>query len=272
MREEELEVIVTRRARLIQFLILVIATIQCLVLYAVLEGRNDWTVPSAIVIALVACVYTASRERRLSRLHGVLLLGLAKRKEQVKNEKRVSNKLGTKLGEVTSLYRSIAKVNAAPHVSAVPDAVVDAALELVEADVASLMLYDEAANRLVLTVGRGLPKEAVVGSRQPADAGVAGWVLNQNEPLLLDGEADKDDRFQTVTKRGAAVKSSLCIPLILHGEKVGVLNLALSETAEKGGMTELDRSLAAIFAQHAAVSVQNARLTELPLDASLRSA
>ena len=52
--DEQLEQIVVRRARLIQFLILVIAMIQCVVLYAVLSGRTDWTVPTAVVVALFA--------------------------------------------------------------------------------------------------------------------------------------------------------------------------------------------------------------------------
>ena len=100
----------------------------------------------------------------------------------------------------------------------------------------------------------------MVGSRRPANAGVAGWVLNQNLPLLLDGEATADDRFSEPVERAEAIRSSLCIPLALHGERVGVLNLGLSDSSPKEAMTEFDRSLASIFAQHAAVSVQNARL------------
>ncbi|MEM1247809.1 MAG: GAF domain-containing protein [Acidobacteriota bacterium] len=255
----ELEKIVERRSRLIQFLILVIASIQGVVLYAVLSGRNDWTIPAAIVVALVTCVYAAVRERKLSDLHSVLFKGLASRKRQVESEKKGRQKLQLRLGEMTALYRSISQVNAVPHVEGVYDSVIGAALELVEGDVGSLMLYDEPSDRLVLTVGRGLPKQAVIGSRQPANSGVAGWVLSQNQPLLLEGDASNDGRFSTLIKRGKGVRSSLCIPLILHGERLGVLNLGLSDRAEKQELTELDRSLAAIFAQHAAASVLNAR-------------
>ena len=54
-----------------------------------------------------------------------------------------------------------------------------------------------------------------------------------------EGDATKDERFSTPIKRGKGVRSSLCIPLILHGERLGVLNLGLSDQAEKQELTEL---------------------------------
>ena len=150
--DQELEQIVERRTRLIQFLIVVIASIQGLVLYTVLTGRSDWTVPVSILVALVTCLYAGIRERKLSHLHGVLFKGLAARKKQVTHEKKGREKLQNRLGEMTSLYRSISQVNAVPHVEGVYDAVIDAALELVEGDCGSLMLYDEPSDRLVLQI------------------------------------------------------------------------------------------------------------------------
>lgn len=246
--------------------LLVAVAVVCAAGVGYLAIRRDlgWEVPALAAATLVAAlaalllerglrsglqVRTSTRERQLSRLSETLK---AREEKNLQLERRVD--------ELTKLYRAISTVNSVQNPSYAYDSVVRAALELVGGDRGSLMLIDDRREALVIRSVHGLGREVTAGTRVRLGEGVAGWVIQHEKPILLEGRASDDGRFEHPQDR--PVQSALCVPLQCHGQVIGVLNLACSDQSRKSTFDESDKNMAHIFAQHAAVTASYSRLWE----------
>jgi len=137
--------------------------------------------------------------------------------------------------------------------------VLSAAVTIVEAAAGSLLLLDVEKDELEFAVVRGGGGEGLVGKRIPANAGIAGWVVQHRRPLVVD-DAGSDPRFypEVSTEAGFPTVSLVCVPMIAKGKLVGALE-ALNK-GDGGRFNEEDVSLLAAFASQAAIAIENARL------------
>ncbi len=136
-----------------------------------------------------------------------------------------------------------------------------AALELVGADRGSVMLLDELDERLKIVSAQGLSQTIIAQTREKLGQGVAGWVAQERKPVLLDGDAKDDDRFEhTFEMEDDDLHFSISVPLHIRNEVLGVLNMGLTARASKEELSEYELRMATVFAQHAAVAIENARL------------
>ena len=116
--------------------------------------------------------------------------------------------------------------------------ILEAVIEEMDADNCSLMLRDPASNLLVLRAARGREDrrssyyslEFSPGKRFEVGEGVAGWVIEQGEPLMLDDVA-QEPRFVDIEGSRSQVKSLICVPIEENGQIVGVFNLSRSKEA-----------------------------------------
>lgn len=137
--------------------------------------------------------------------------------------------------------------------------VLSAAVAIVGASAGSLLLLDERKAELEFAVVRGGGGQDLVGRRMPATAGVAGWVVQNREPLIVD-DTTRDSRFyrEVADQSGFATASLICVPMVARTHVVGVL-----EALNKGDgqhFSDDDVSLLMAFASQAAVAIENARL------------
>jgi sigma-B regulation protein RsbU (phosphoserine phosphatase) len=132
--------------------------------------------------------------------------------------------------------------------------VIDAALDLLDAERASILLYDEVTHELVSRVAVGEHE-----IRFPADRGIAGETIRSGATLNVP-DAYADGRFnQDIDKQtGFRTRSILSVPLTgFDGRLVGVLQV-LNKRSEV--FSADDETLAETFAAQAGVSLQRARL------------
>ncbi len=125
----------------------------------------------------------------------------------------------------------------------------------------TLMLLDEKTGELVFSVPTGPSADELKDIRIPPGVGVAGWVA-QNQQYVLVDDARKDPRFysQIDEMTGAETKSLLCVPMRAKRKLIGVL-----EVINKNGeacFTEEDALLLNIFSHQAAIAIENARAFE----------
>jgi len=132
------------------------------------------------------------------------------------------------------------------------DRVLEQAIDLLQADRGSIMLLDEDLEELVVRASRGL--QAWREFRVPLGEGIAGWVAEHGEPLILH-DAVSDERFRGVNPN---IKSALAVPLRVEGKVIGVLNV--STTLEEKRYDYLDMEHLISFADMAAAAIENARL------------
>ena len=80
-------------------------------------------------------------------------------------------------------------------------AIVEVARAILGARASSVMLLDEPAGELVFEAVTGEGENELVGRRIPASTGIAGWVAQSRQPLVVE-DVTQDPRFSLDTARG----------------------------------------------------------------------
>jgi GAF domain-containing protein len=118
---------------------------------------------------------------------------------------------------------------------------------------ASIFVYDNTQDALVFEAASGQGEDRIYGIAIPADRGVAGWVFQTGETMLVHDvgqEARFDREFAEAT--GYVPRTIAAAPLMLD-EPVGVLEVL---DAAEGRFDDLDAmDLLTQFADHLAASV-----------------
>ena len=128
-----------------------------------------------------------------------------------------------------------------------------------DSEAASLMLLDERTGELVFSVPTGAGAEKLTDVRVPPGEGIAGWVAQNGQPVLVR-DAREDPRFypQIDVLSGLETRSILCVPLRTKGKTIGVLE-AINKS-DGTSFTDEDLRLMSVFSSQAAVAIENARL------------
>ncbi|HOT93058.1 MAG TPA: GAF domain-containing protein [Anaerolineae bacterium] len=129
---------------------------------------------------------------------------------------------------------------------------------LLEAEAASVLLYDPDSDTLTFAAAVGPNSQSLVGTRMPATAGIAGESLRTRQALLIR-DAYQDPRFynQIDARTGLRTRSLLAVPLITKEKVIGV-----AEAMNWGDklFNEDDLNLLNTLAGSAAAAIENARL------------
>ncbi len=89
----------------------------------------------------------------------------------------------------------------------------------------AILLYDEAASRLTLRAGYGIPGEWVGKWSLPLDEGLPGRTLRERQPYYTERASEESERLSLPDTVAKNHETLLLVP-ILHGEeRVGVLSL-----------------------------------------------
>jgi len=122
--------------------------------------------------------------------------------------------------------------------------------ELLEADHFSIRLLDRKSNQLESVFAHGMP-EGIREVRLHADPdgnGICGYVASSGRTYLC--RSPREDPMYLPGLEGA--ETSLTVPLLLHDEVVGVLDI---ESCRRDAFTDEDRQVAEIFARHIALAL-----------------
>ncbi|MHB9155519.1 MAG: GAF domain-containing protein, partial [Endomicrobiales bacterium] len=131
------------------------------------------------------------------------------------------------------------------------------ATEMVEAETASLLLYDECSDELLFDLALTEKESQLKQIRLKRGEGIAGCVAAERKALVVndvtaDGRwtsrADSSTRFTT--------RSVLAVPMLYQGRLLGVVEAINKRT---GPFTPEDTGVLEAFAAQAAVAVENAR-------------
>lgn len=146
-----------------------------------------------------------------------------------------------------------------PGGAAVLRSIVEATVELFDAEAASIALYDRAADRLVFRVAAGAQGQGVVGVSIAPHEGVAGYVFSTGQPMAIaDVAADPRFGVDTAQRTGYVPRSLLAVPLVDDDDSLGVLEILDRRDAGGFGLREVE--LASVFARQATVAIRATRL------------
>ncbi|HEY0762747.1 MAG TPA: diguanylate cyclase [Pyrinomonadaceae bacterium] len=148
------------------------------------------------------------------------------------------------------------------------NSIIASSKELLQSDRASLMVLDEAANKLVLKAAAGFATapESILPVR--VGEGVSGEVIDTGKAVMVT-DLRMAGRTPAPAERQYKTNSFISYPIIIGGRKVGVLNV----TDKSGGGTydEVDLSLLEIIGPQVALALERAEWQERATEFQLMS-
>jgi signal transduction histidine kinase/HAMP domain-containing protein len=157
--------------------------------------------------------------------------------------------------ELDALRTTMADVTAELELSALLRAIVARAAGLLDATSGELGLYDGANQEVRIVVSHNLDRD-YVGMKLALGEGAMGHVAETGEPLIVEDYQKWGGR--TSQYADAGIRAGLAAPLQVGNRMVGVITIGTTDPERRFGPTDLH--LLNLFAQQAAIAIENARL------------
>lgn len=211
--------------------------------------------------------FTAQDVKYLSKVFTYIepiLIKYIKRRDQ-ENDLR---KLQKSLHNISILYNISQAVNFIDDLKRLLRVILSKALDTVEAEKGSLMLYNFTENVLQTKVVYGLADKnleteinngLVECNKIKVGEGIAGNVFVEKKSIISN-LGKNDPRFLSLGE-DLNVSSLLCVPLIAKGEPIGVINITNKQNGKLFNKQDLEFIEA--LANQAAIAIDNAKLYEL---------
>jgi len=180
------------------------------------SGTDLLLITGLYVMIVIFAWYLTMQQRQILRLRDRLLAERYRAKEASQRHRQ-------RLMALYALSQAIGDENDPRRVF---DKLTRICKDIFHSDRASLMLLDHADDTLVVRSAIGhADLEKVIGARRKMGEGIAGWVAQNRQPLLL-GHDDPRSRFDGSFTDDSELRSAMVVPLIVRGRVVGVLNVA----------------------------------------------
>lgn len=213
---------------------------QALVIRALRLGVADVITPPLRTGEVLQAVRRALKRRQQMNQ----LLSLEVRRNTRSLQQRVSS--------LETLQKIGRAITASLDLDSILSAVVEAAVELSEAEEGSLLLLDEASGELYMRAARNFGEDFVRTFRIPASDSLAGEVLRTGKPLLVDEKTPRK------IKTAYLVHHLMYVPLTIKERVIGVLGVDNRQSSKP--FSEEHLSLVSALASYAAIAIENARL------------
>ena len=168
-----------------------------------------------------------------------------------------------KLNLLVAIHKVSYDINSTIGLDQCLRAILDTTTDLLNVEMASVMLIDRNRNELSIKYAKGLNEKiikeakAILGQKDPKE--VATWVAQRGEPLLIE-DIEKDGRFMKRNGKKYANNSLLSVPLKVKNEVIGVLNV--NNRKDKGVFTQTDLDILMTLANEVSIAIHNNRLYE----------
>jgi len=135
------------------------------------------------------------------------------------------------------------------------EAILSHSKELLQAERASLMVYDEGTNEIILKASIGLSEEGTNAKRTQLGEGVAGQTLQSGRPLMVEN-LEAAGLTPSGANRAYKTRSFVSYPIIVRGRRIGLLNF--TDKTNGANFNDVDLSLLEIIGPQIAVALERA--------------
>lgn len=191
--------------------------------------------------------------RRLVRQFASSALDLITEKLEIEAAAEAKNR-----ARLLALQRVGAAVTSSLDVEATLQTIVTEAASLMNGATARLRLADESGDHLRLIASSGELNAELSGTAVPVETTLAGLCYRSGRPVISN-DVTTDPRADQRVQQQHRTRSLLSVPLMVRGTVTGVLTISnISDRA----FEESDAEILGLFADHAAVAIENSRLFE----------
>lgn len=174
---------------------------------------------------------------------------------QIQTLQKENGRLRRAVEELSILNELARNIGASHDVQQIIHTIIRGSLKALRAEQGVITLVGEEASDPTQTLIRTTASSGDHESFHPEQS-LLGWMHLHKAPLLVN-DPGNDPRFKG-TDWNTAIRSILCVPLIVHARLTGILTLYNKKTP--GGFTTEDQRLQSILAAQSAQIIENARL------------
>ncbi len=164
--------------------------------------------------------------------------------------------------KLEQLLHLLTKINAELELNAILATIMESAKNIMQAEASSLMLVDSETHELIFAVPTGPASVDLSGKRIPKGKGIAGWVAENNEALVVN-DVKKDPRFLGDTDK-FVTRNLACVPM--RNAKGQVLGVLQAINRVEGDFPQDELILFKALADQAAITIEKARYQQDALD------
>jgi len=162
--------------------------------------------------------------------------------------------------ELEALYRADAELHRHLRLDQVLQALVDIAVDILQADKSSLMVWDDQRGRLVVRVARGFRPETLSQMSFAPGEGTVGHVAATGEPVIVeDTRTDSRIARRITIIETERIRSFMQVPIKVGGEVFGVFS---ADYVRPRAFGDDEQRLFIALAQRAALAIDTAQLYE----------
>ena len=136
--------------------------------------------------------------------------------------------------------------------------IMDVAVDLVEAEEASILLYDQHTHRLYFETATNADSSPMLQKLFIPEESIAGWVAVNRIPQIVNNVHEDKRHFEDIDQKiNFSSRSLIAIPLIAKQKLIGVLEVL---NKKQGMFNAEDQEILLALAAQAAVAIENSRL------------
>ena len=180
--------------------------------------------------------------------------------EESTKRKQVDDALKARTRELELHNRINQVVSSTLDLDVVLNAILEGTRNLLDVTICSVWLTEPGMDGLVCRQATDPGAEVVQGWHLSPGEGIAGWVAQNGESLIVP-DAQIDDRYSRDIEKatGLRLHSILCVPLRVKGKVIGVIE---ATDTEANLFVPADMRLIELMATSAAIAIENAQLYE----------
>jgi hypothetical protein len=135
----------------------------------------------------------------------------------------------------------------------------DASLDMTNSAAASILMTDRKSEELYFRTAGGSDANRITKVRFRADKGIAGWVIKNREPVIVNDISRDPGHYGYIDKAvNYKTRKLICVPIIWENEVIGILE-AINKKS-RGGYNDQDLEFLTILANHAGSSMYIAEM------------
>lgn len=158
-----------------------------------------------------------------------------------------------KLEQVISIDTHLDKIK---DLNQLIDFVVHQASHILEADKCSLMFLDKNLNELRIRGAKGIHPDIIKSTRVRLGESISGWVAQTQKALLIEN-IETNKTLERPNRPSYQKKSFISVPIILHDELIGVVNLADKRSKRHHSFSHSDLRILNSIIKRAAMAIEN---------------
>jgi len=171
---------------------------------------------------------------------------------------RLFTQVEQRMQELDALYRADEELYRHLELDEVLQTLADVAVDILQADKSSVLVWDARRERLVVGAARGFRPETMDRISFAPGEGVVGRVAVGGEPVIVE-DVSADPRVARAITDPEEIRSFMHIPIEIDGQVFGVFNV---NYAQPRAFDSEQRRLFTALAQRAALVIENAQLYE----------